>query len=153
MDKCTKCMTREHIWNVGVLLNFVIKDLIDRSFSHDLSKLEAPEVEIFDTYTLKLANTTYGSDEYKQFLNEMKPALEHHYAKNSHHPEHFKNGIKDMSLLDLIEMFCDWKAATMRHNDGDIMRSIELNQKRFNYSDELKQILRNTIKLFGVING
>jgi hypothetical protein len=75
----------------------------------------------------------------------MKPALDHHYAMNSHHPEHFATGIQGMSLLDVLEMLCDWKAATLRHNDGDIRRSIELNQKRFGYSDELKAILLNTL--------
>jgi len=50
-----------------------------------------------------------------------------------------------MNLIDLCEMISDWKGATLRHNDGDILKSIELNQKRFSYSDELKQILINTV--------
>jgi hypothetical protein len=123
----------------------VIKDLQQRQMEHDQSKLVSPEVEIFDEYTPKLKNSTYGSEEYKSFLAGMKPALEHHYAKNNHHPEHYADGIKGMSLLDLIEMICDWKAATLRHNDGDIRKSIEINQKRFGYSDELKQIFLNTL--------
>ena len=45
-----------------------------------------------------------------------------------------------------IEMICDWKAATLRHNDGDIRRSIEKNQERFGYSDDVKAILLNTIE-------
>jgi hypothetical protein len=56
-------------------------------------------------------------------------------------------GIRGMSLVDLTEMLCDWKAATLRHDDGDIRRSIEINQERFGYSDELKQILINTLPL------
>ena len=28
--------------------------------------------------------------------------------------------------------------------DGDIFRSIEINQKRFGYSDDIKALLRNT---------
>lgn len=36
------------------------------------------------------------------------------------------------------------KAATLRHNNGDLRKSIEMNQRRFGYSDELKQILLNT---------
>ena len=76
----------------------------------------------------------------------MQVALDHHYANNSHHPEHYKNGIMGMDLIDLIEMICDWKAATERNANGDIMKSIEINQKRFNYSDELKQILINTVE-------
>jgi len=110
----------------------------------DQTKLSDNEKNVFDIYTPKLKNSTYGSDEYKIFLKEMKVALDHHYENNRHHPEHFKNGIKDMTLIDIVEMFCDWKAATMRHADGDLVKSIELNKKRFNYSDDLEQIFKNT---------
>jgi len=45
----------------------------------------------------------------------MKPAIEHHYKNNRHHPEHFNNGIDEMNLVDLIELLCDWKAASERN--------------------------------------
>ena len=93
--------------------------------------------------TLKSEIPTFK--EYKSFLAGLKPALDIHYKNNRHHPEHFANGIKDMTLLDLLEMLCDWKASSERHADGDIYRSIEINQSRFGYSDELKTILKNTI--------
>lgn len=142
----TKNETRKHILQVGKFLSKIVACLIDRGIFHDKSKLEAPEDEIFDKYTPQLAQSTYGSKEYKQFLKEMKPALKHHYKVNRHHPEHFHNaGIFGMSLIDVMEMLCDWKAATMRHNDGDIRKSIETNQKRFKYSDELKHIFHNTV--------
>ena len=96
--------------------------------------------------TPKLKSSTYGSEEYKKFLEELKPALDNHYKENRHHPEHFENGIKGMTLVDLIEMLCDWCAAVERHSDGNILKSIEINQKRFGYSDELKQILINTLE-------
>lgn len=136
--------TYKHIQTVQGFMNSLISNLMNRSLVHDRSKLESPEKEYFDEYTPKLAKCTYGSDEYKQYLEELKPALNHHYLKNSHHPEHYVNGISGMSLMDICEMLCDWKAATLRHNDGDLKRSIEMNQKRFGYSDELKQILLNT---------
>lgn len=139
--------TYKHIQTVQKFLNKIIVDLLKRSENHDQSKLISPEVEYFDNFTEKLAGSTYGTDEYKQLLQELKPALDHHYSNNSHHPEYYSNGIKGMSLLDLIEMICDWLAATKRHNDGDIRRSIELNQKRFGYSDELKNIFFNTLPL------
>lgn len=144
--------TYKHIEIVhGLLMKVTIK-LQLRALKHDQSKLFSPEVEAFDELTPKLAGLTYGSEEYRACLKEMKPALEHHYANNSHHPEHYGElGIKGMSLLDLIEMLCDWKAATLRHNDGDLLKSVEHNQKRFNYSDELKQILLNTIKELGLV--
>ena len=57
-------------------------------------------------------------------------------------------GIKDMNLADIVEMICDWKAATMRHDNGDIRKSIVINQERFDYSDDLKLIFLNTANMF-----
>ena len=76
----------------------------------------------------------------------MKVALDHHYVENRHHPEHFENGIKGMSLLDIIELFADWHCAVKRHADGNIYKSIDINQKRFGYGDTLKEIFVNTAK-------
>lgn len=127
----------------------MIKDeLQSRWTHHDLTKVGPIEKPVFDEYTPKLKDSTYGSEEYKGFLAAMKPALDHHYAKNRHHPEHFENGIQGMNLVDLIEMFCDWKAATMRHGDGDLMKSIDINQTRFGYDDDLLLIFRNSVALF-----
>ena len=139
--------TYAHIQQVQRLLGRVIGDFLRRSEAHDQSKLVSPEVEIFDEFTPRLAASTYGSSEYKTMLAAMKPALDHHYAHNSHHPEHYPNGIVGMSLLDVLEMLCDWKAATLRHANGDIRQSIEINQARFGYSDELKILLLNTLTL------
>jgi hypothetical protein len=331
--------TLQHIEQVRLFLARVIDDLMSRAIHHDASKLKSPEKEVFDEFTPKLKTSTYGSEEYKGYLQAMGEALKHHYAHNSHHPEHrrvreeewravpvpgfedsyevsnfgevrskdrlvvrnssrgdmnrkgklltphitpkgylrlqlckngesrnvfvhslvarafisnpddkpevnHKNGIKTdnyhgnlewstasenlqhaydtglkkpavkyvvtcneldittfgttkmaaalqslgytdvsaagvwhcvsgealahagftftscnvvdyypvgdmrfMSLVDIVEMLCDWKAATLRHADGDIRKSIEQNQQRFGYSDELKSILLNTLPL------
>lgn len=144
--KDSRIATYEHINEVQHYLSIAIKQLLSRAIVHDQSKLDSPEVEVFDEMTEKLATCTYGSEEYKGYLAKMKPALDHHYAHNSHHPEHFPDGIRGMNLFDLVEMFCDWKAATLRHNDGNLIKSIEHNQKRFGYSDDLKAILLNTAK-------
>jgi hypothetical protein len=144
--------TYEHIHKVREFMGEAIQALQHRAHVHDQSKLVSPEKTYFDEYTPKLANSTYNSDEYKSFLSAMKPALDHHYAKNSHHPEHWPEGVRNMSLLDVLEMLCDWKAATMRHNDGNLAKSISMNQQRFGYSDELKQILINTATELGFFN-
>ena len=140
----SKLKTMRHIETVRHYLNCVISEVLLRQEQHDQTKLQSPEVEIFEEYTPKLKNSDYGSDEYNRFLAEMKVALNHHYKHNRHHPEHFKNGISGMNLIDLIEMMCDWKAASMRHKTGDIYKSIDINQERFGYGDELKTILKNT---------
>ena len=76
----------------------------------------------------------------------MKPAIKHHQANNSHHPEYYQNGITGMSLFDLMEMLCDWQAAGERHADGgNLMRSLELNTERFSIPESLVCVLENTI--------
>lgn len=142
----SKHETLEHINNVRKLLGRMCAKIAIRGELHDRSKLDPPEKPIFDEVTGELKGLTYGSDEYSAQLKRMKPALDHHYANNRHHPEHHKNGCKDMNLLDIIEMLCDWKAATLRHADGDIRKSLEINQKRFGYSDELKNLMLNTLE-------
>jgi hypothetical protein len=136
--------TLRHIETVRNYLNACVRELLGRAESHDQSKLQSPEREMFDEYTPLLRASTYGSEEYKGFLNGMEKALAHHYENNRHHPEHFEHGIKGMNLIDLLEMVCDWKSSTLRHADGDIYKSIEINQKRFGYSDETKSFLLNT---------
>ncbi|MCK9327584.1 MAG: DUF5662 family protein [Bacteroidales bacterium] len=140
--------TYKHKSNVSKYIGFVIKELIERANTHDDSKISSFEADGFAKYTEILKDLTYGSEEYKETLKNMKPFLDHHYKHNRHHPEHFENGIKGMTLVDVVEMLCDWKAASLRHSDGNIHESIELNQKRFGYSDELKAIFLNTASLF-----
>ena len=125
----------------------MIDKIETRGVKHDASKLESPEVELFTQFTPKLASTTYGSDEYRSYLEGLKPALDHHYASNRHHPEHFVNGVNDMTLIDIIEMFCDWKASTHRMNDGNLLKSIDVNAERFHIEEQLKQIFVNTARM------
>jgi hypothetical protein len=133
-----------HIKRVNQLLILAANELLDRATKHDSSKLEKFEKDNFDEFTPKLKNSTYGSEEYKSFLKEMGVALDHHYQNNSHHPEHYENGLNGFDLFDLIEMFFDWKAATERHANGDIYKSIEINKERFGYNDLIANIFRNT---------
>lgn len=171
--------TLVHIQRVRELLRLFWKNLMARGAVHDQSKLISPENDVFDEFTPKLKDCTYGSTEYHGFLAAMAPALEHHYAENSHHPEHYgfrkcsacgevyepahkdpckkcgcvqlplSGRVAGMSLLDVAEMFCDWKAATERHADGSLEKSIKLNKKRFGFSDELAEIFENTRKELG----
>ena len=96
-----------------------------------------------------LRTLTYGSDEYKAALVEMGEGLKHHYARNSHHPEHYPNGIAGMSLLDIVEMLCDWKAASERTKQGNIAASLTHNKQRFGIDDQLFSILENTVRELG----
>lgn len=157
--------TWDHIVKVRDYLDVAIANLLRRAQGHDRSKLVEPELSAFNVATPKLASLTYGTDEYKRSLADLGTALEHHYAVNSHHPEHYERGIAGMSLLDLLEMLVDWKAASERMRkpmpaapgrpeaplyDNDFLRSIALNQERFGYGDELRAILENTARELGL---
>lgn len=148
MEYDSRADTLDHIKRVSELLGQGAIELIRRGNIHDTSKLNSPEKELFDKYTPILKELTYGSDEYKQSLTELKVALDHHYENNSHHPEHYKEGVNDFDLFDLFEMLMDWKAATERHDNGDIMKSIDINQERFEISPQLSQIFRNTVERY-----
>lgn len=141
--------TLAHIRKVQGRLQEICSALTIRAAHHDASKLEEPEKAGFDALTFKLANLTYGTDEYRAALDEGKPTIKHHYAVNDHHPEHWPNGINDMSLLSILEMLCDWKAASERTKQGSIEASLAHNKVRFGIDDQLAQVLENTVRELG----
>src|SRR5260221_9177222 len=110
--------TTLHINRVRFLVGQCAIILLERGAKHDASKLEEPEKAIFDTVGNRLAVITYAGEEYQHSLAELKTALDHHYAHNAHHPEHYPNGVGGMSLFSLIEMLMDCKAACDRHPGG-----------------------------------
>ena len=145
--------TLRHIKRVNELMGEAAICLIRRSQIHDDSKLEEPEKSAFDIATPKLKDLVFGTPEYQQSLDDLKPALDHHYANNSHHPQFYKDGIDGMCLFDLLEMVIDWKAAGERGKRGNIFKSIDINKERFGVSDQLHQILINTAeRLFSSTN-
>lgn len=140
--------TLEHKRIVNHLLQKMVTIIQTRAETHDDSKMLEPEREIFTLFSRKLINNKYGDNDYEKNKKLMKVALDHHYAKNSHHPEHYPDGVGGMDLIDLLEMICDWKAAGLRHKDGDIFKSIEKCSERFNIDPQLKQVLINTAERY-----
>jgi hypothetical protein len=138
--------TYKHVGLVQGYLNGFAKDLIERGEVHDATKFEEPELSGFAEMTPLLKDTKYGTPEYKELLLELGTTIDHHYANNRHHPEHWPNGVEDMTLIDLLEMLADWKAATARNQNGNIRKSIELNGEKFNISAQLRQIMENTVR-------
>jgi hypothetical protein len=136
--------TNQHINRVGELIDDITGNLWKRANVHDESKLKEPERSGFERLKIRLGNAEYGTDHYQAALDESLPVREHHYAVNSHHPEHYPNGVSDMSLMDILEMLADWKASGERTLNGSLKKSLEFNRKRFDLSDELYGILVTT---------
>lgn len=112
----------KHIQQVQKLLGKLIRELTYRQESHDITSVDGSE---------EFAGS--GSDA--------------HYLFNPHHPEFYKHGVRDMSLVDLMEMLIDWKSKCLTGDECQIESVIEANQKRFGFSDEIKQLLINTLPL------
>lgn len=117
---------------------------MSRSIHHDDSKLNDPvEKDLFDHWTPELRKLTFGSDEYKIALDSMGEGVKRHYKANRHHPEHYQNGINDMTLVDLVEMICDWMASAEAKN---AYVDLDNGAKRFGISEQLLEIIANTLR-------
>lgn len=134
-----------HIYNIQWVWANLIRPALDERFDvHDQSKLESPERECYDKYIPMLKKYKFGSKEYQDVREAMKKdGWEHHIAVNRHHPEHFKNGISDMNLIDLIEHIVDCYAASMNSDTG-FDAGMDKNAERFKYPKELLEIIHNT---------
>jgi hypothetical protein len=132
-------------WVAWFLLIFCVR-LFWRAIIHDWSKFRKVEADEFGKVIFLLRDTTYGTDQYRELLRRTKPAIDAHYKVNTHHPEHWPEGMAGMDLLDLVELAYDWKAAAKRHKDGNITRSIDQNAERFGYSSMLTCILKNALE-------
>jgi hypothetical protein len=122
----------------------ITNDLFLRAAVHDNSKFGPDEYEAYEKAFPDLQKYAYGSDEFKAALATIRPAIEHHYSVNDHHPEFFEEGINGMHVVQMIEMLCDWKAASER-SKTDFVVGLEMNRKRFNIDDQLFKIIRNTV--------
>ena len=135
------------------------------ALAHDMSKFRWSETKYFAKVIFKLKHATYGSELYRALLRSIVPAIDLHYMRNLHHPEHYMyhecngcfsryhkevnvcsccgysqfqirgGGFRDMSYIRRVEMMADWMAATRRHNDGDIEKSFVVNKERFHMTD------------------
>ena len=138
-----------HNLNVQNQLANVIANLAKRMANHDQSKYSEKEFDLVEGKPY-LQTLEYNTPEYKAGLARVKTAVDHHYHVNSHHPEHYSDGIKGMTLLDLIEMACDWEAASAEH-DSTFLISINRNVERFGLSAEIQERLMNTGREMGWI--
>lgn len=142
--------TRKHMQRVSALLGEAACELITRAAKHDLSKLDPVELEPLQRMQDVIeaeGQAPYGSEEYYRRTAMLGLMLEHHYKHNSHHPEHYKDGVHGMDLFDLVEMFFDWKAASERGEESAM--NLTAACSRFGVSPQVQSILENTADRLG----
>lgn len=145
--------TIAHITLVRDVLDVIIEGLQARADNHDSSKLESPEKEFYDKAVPLLQQHEFGTEAHSQALDGIREGLEHHYANNSHHPEHYSNGMKGFDLVDLVELFADWQAAGVRDGKDQegLVASLDIMKGKYDISDTLYSILKNTIVRYSVL--
>lgn len=143
--------TLVHKWDVFRGLATFAGALLWRGIIHDNSKFGWEETRYF-ALAKDARHLKYGSPEYAAQTEMLRPGIELHYKNNSHHPQYHANGIKDMSILDKIEMIADWRAAGKRNKGGNLLDSIAKNQERFDYNVETLELFHGIAYTIGGID-
>ena len=138
----------EHKQRVSYYLNLLIHSLQWRSLQHDNSKLEPEEFDAYSSQMDEFCTHEFGSPGYVKAKETIADAVNHHYMCNSHHPEHYSNGIDGMDLVDVIEMICDWKAATTNNPKapGTMQKSFDYAVAKYGITPQLANVILNTIE-------
>lgn len=142
-----------HITRVRNHLLTFTQLLQKRAALHDMSKLQEPELTWWKQMDEE-PRYPYGSPEYNDKVRRWKKVFDHHYKYNRHHPEHYESGFLEMTLVDLVEMLCDWLGYKDRISISDAMKVCEQQMERYGFSDDVRQIMSNTlIRYFSLLGG
>lgn len=125
-------------------LTYLANQLLERAEHHDDSKLKFPEI-LWLSEMDKEPRYPYGTPEYADKKKRWKELFEHHYKYNRHHPEHFVNGVEGMSLTDLCEYLIDISSYQNVMHPEQVMELLNGQAERFKLSEQLNQILKNTL--------
>lgn len=121
--------------------NDIFDELALRASSHDRSKFSEPELTPYIWLTWKY-HCEWNNIPFKLPIGmdqKIRDAKFHHFSNNRHHPEwHFD--LNDMTIVDLIEMVCDWKAAGQEFGEKSLVgyanrvlgKKLHFDQKKIN---------------------
>lgn len=140
------CDTMLHVTEVQENLEEIASQLRRRGFAHDRTKFQKTEFDAFVSTREKFKKANFGSKEYQECTDAVQLAVDHHYKYNRHHTGRWPNGIDDMSLIDIIEMLADWKAAERRSPDKQLIDTLDYAFKKYKIGGQLALIIKNTLK-------
>lgn len=102
------------------------KQLIANGFVHDASKF----------YGIEFENLSTSGDNKEETKLKLKMAIHQHQKTNSHHPEFWAGGIKEMPDVYVCEMLSDWKSRSEEFGTSLIDWIHEFALKKWNFSKE-----------------
>lgn len=144
MKSSTEYNVEKHINIVRQNLYIIIRELLKRLAEHDSSKLREPKLSLWKQMDSE-PSYPYGSFEYLKKQKRYKKAFDLHYQANRHHPEHFRNGIASMNLIDILEMLTDWISYSDVLSITDAVDLVNTQAKRFGFGDETINYIMNTL--------
>lgn len=98
--------------------------LLERSFSHDMSKAGDVEFYGFAKFAFELDSL---KDPNKEIPEEKEYYIDIHRKNNKHHPEYWGSTL-DMTDLDIMELAIDWFARSWQF-DNDPVEFLEIKQE------------------------
>lgn len=119
---------------------------ITRAIEHDLSKFMPDEFAGMVEIGKVSREHPYGSPEYNESLKD-NHAIDMHFSRNRHHPEYHPNGVRDMNLIDFVEMVVDWRAAWAAKGDVEWERVLEIQTERFDLSPFHLELVKMIVSL------
>lgn len=134
----------KHIRSVRAKLYVILNEISKRVLQHDKSKLEYPEYNLWCKMDEE-PRYKYGTKEYFDKIERNKHVFNLHYKHNTHHPEHYVNGILDMDLVDVLEMLIDWISYKDKIRISEAIELIEQQSRRYGLSEEFECVLKNTL--------
>ena len=128
--------------------------LQSRAIKHDESKLQEPEYSLWKKMDEE-PRYPYGTKEYSSKLKRWQHLFKLHWKdkRNRHHPEHFVSPVAEMDLMDMIEMLCDWLGYKETVSYSEASKLVDNQCKRFNFPEEFKSLLLNTLTNYFVTFG
>lgn len=132
----------------GLVQKYLYKlsqELEIRAVAHNLSKLGIDEFIGFIAINKVAREHPYGSKDYKASLKD-NDVIDLHFSKNQHHPEHHNNYVIGMGLVDIIEMVCDWKSASITYGKTTLSEALEIQIERFGLTKEQLYLIKLIIE-------
>jgi hypothetical protein len=138
-----------HVSEVQENLEVMIHDLKVRGINHDRSKFQEPEFSTFCETRPEFKKVNFGTKEYDAVVDKARLAVTHHHLSNRHHTAFYANGVQGMTLLDILEMLADWKAASRRSPGLSFADSLSRAFKKYEINETMQQFILNTIQYLG----
>ncbi len=135
-----------HISKVQENLSQIRAILEARGIAHDRTKFLAIEFDAFVEARSKFKEANYGSLEYQEYIDMIRPSIDHHHANNRHHTAFYKNGFSDMNLFDILEMLADWEAASRRNPGLSFADSLPKAFERYSIPSNVQKHIVATLK-------